>query len=287
MAIIVWLGVILFAGQSFILLHWEACLVLFTVFVLAPPCLRRLQVWEALPYYVAALAITTGYIFPEFPGRLAAFGLYVAVTLYFFLKAFFRQYRNRHLENALRLFALGYWVVGAVWAFFWAAGIRPFHFDSNIGALTAAHFHVAGFILTVLIRQLWLTRPNNLHIGLAGGALLGMPLVASGIVATQLGFPPILETSAAAFFAILVILTAWAQIKTGKTLGVFPAVYWWWAAAICLAFGIGLALLYAARFWYPISWINIPNMKAWHGTLNSVGFAFFSIIGWERWDKNR
>jgi protein-S-isoprenylcysteine O-methyltransferase Ste14 len=55
----------------------------------------------------------------------------------------------------------------------------------------------------------------------------------------------------------------------------------WFFGSLCLAGGMLLATLYALRFQFPLEWINIPNLKYWHGTLNTLGFGWCSLWAWE------
>jgi hypothetical protein len=40
-----------------------------------------------------------------------------------------------------------------------------------------------------------------------------------------------------------------------------------------------LAGLYGSRFVAPVSWLNIPMMRALHGTLNAVGYGLLGVLG--------
>ena len=54
------------------------------------------------------------------------------------------------------------------------------------------------------------------------------------------------------------------------------------SAAACVLIGIVLATFYVLRFQIPMEWVSIPNMKIWHGTLNTLGFAWLSLLGYAR-----
>jgi hypothetical protein len=169
-----------------------------------------------------------------------------------------------------------------VFAFFFLAEIQPLQFDAVIVALTAAHFHVAGFVLAAVAYAMLNVRPGAFTRVSGWAVIAGMPLVATGIVLTKLGFPPVFEWVAALAFVLFAGLIVGWHIGRYSDAG-FPLLSrrYWLAGAVCLLAGIGLATLYALRFHFPLAWINIPNMKVWHGTLNAVGFAWLTLLGWD------
>ncbi len=122
---------------------------------------------------------------------------------------------------------------------------------------------------------------------LAWGAVVGMPLVASGIVVTKLGFLPILEVLAGLGFATMAICAALLQIQMASKLEFArPVRFLWLFAGIALLGGGILATAYALRFCVSIPWAGIPNMKIWHGTLNTLGFGYLSVCAWELAESN-
>ncbi len=56
----------------------------------------------------------------------------------------------------------------------------------------------------------------------------------------------------------------------------------WLASAAALLGGMLLAGLYGSRFVAPVAWLDIPMMRALHGSLNAVGFALCGVLGWSR-----
>jgi YndJ-like protein len=182
------------------------------------------------------------------------------------------------LFDILRVFALGYLFTGSIWALFFLLGFRPFDFTLTIVSLTVAHFHVAGFVLTVAIAGLWRKKPNFGHRLLGFAALLGMPSVAAGITLTQLGFPPFVEWFSGFLFALMAGGTAIAYGFLAKQSHGNQAIFWR-ISAFSLVFGAILAALYALRFHFPLSFIHIPNMKLLHGTVNTLGFGWCCLKG--------
>jgi hypothetical protein len=41
-----------------------------------------------------------------------------------------------------------------------------------------------------------------------------------------------------------------------------------------------LAALYGSRFYLAVDWLDIPWMRALHGTANAVGFGVVGLLGW-------
>ena len=41
-----------------------------------------------------------------------------------------------------------------------------------------------------------------------------------------------------------------------------------------------LAALYGLRFYLPVAWLDIPWMRALHGSANALGFALPALLGW-------
>ncbi len=189
--------------------------------------------------------------------------------------------RQYSLTSLVAVVVLLYWVTGAVWAVFYMGDVHPFDFDATIVGLTAAHFHVAGFVIGVVALQIGTFHPNRFSRALLWAVLLGMPLVAAGIVLTKCGYNPAFEWITGTLFAGLGMVVAGWQINTfTQKQYPLPARRYWAVGGACLFIGACMAFLYALRFYAPLSWITIPNMKIWHGTLNGIGFGWLSLRGW-------
>ncbi len=282
--IIAWLLFLFLVVQEFLLTHWEGALVVFAALALVPTGLHLLGLPQGRWYWAVAAGLALGY--GLYPAPIAVF----FALPYFLLAAWLLiesttnllVYRVFSWENVLRTVALGYWATGAGWAMCFLAGIGPLGFDAVITGLTAAHFHVAGFVLAVAVRCIFQEKPSAANHVLAWATLAGMPLVAAGITMTQLGFSPLLEQVSGGFFAAFAVGVAARQVALffGKNRYPAAARWCWLAASGCLLVGAALASLYAMRFSFPLVWVNIPNMKIWHGTLNAVGFGWLTLQGW-------
>jgi len=282
--ILFWCLFLLLAGPDFLLTHWEGALVVFAALVLMPLGLSLLGLPQGWPYALVATGLGAGYVlYPATEGAwLALPYLLLAAWLTVDAATKLLIFKNFSRPEVLRVFALGYWTTGAGWVVCFLAGIGPLGFDATITGLTAAHFHVAGFVLTVAVRCLFQENPNLPNRLLAWAALLGMPLVAAGITASQMGLSPLLEQVSGGFFAAFAVGVAAQHVVLFFQKKRHPVQSrWCWAvAAACLLAGAALASLYAMRFSLPVVWVNILNMKVWHGTLNALGFGWLTLLGW-------
>lgn len=122
----------------------------------------------------------------------------------------------RDLAALCEAAALCYPCIGAAWALCSRADIQPLGFSPAIVLLTAAHFHHAGFTLPLAAAALLRESPGPAARIAACAAIAGMPVVAAGITATQLGAQPWFEATAATATAGAALLTA--TLLLGRTL---------------------------------------------------------------------
>lgn len=271
-AIALWIG-----GPSFMNQYWELALVLFAAWVLAPLSLSSLGYNIHFGYFGSVALLSSGILFP-FTGAFLLGLPYSGFIAYFLYQHIVRiRVQTSDRADFVYVFALGYWLTGAIWTLCWLANLAPMDFDSQLVSLTAAHFHLAGFVLTLLtghiIRHV---HPLNSRL-LAGFAYLGMPLVALGITLTQRGFPSGLEYLAALIFAANTAWISWLQYQFDGKGVVYRRI-----GSGFLWLGILLAVAYALRFIPEVPHLSIYSMKYWHGSIQTFGFAWFSLIGWNR-----
>jgi hypothetical protein len=232
-------------------------------------------------YAIVPVGLCAAYLFPGF-WFLALPYLLWAIWPTLKLGSEIVLLKKRRLLDFVRVFALGYWATGATFVVFYLADYSPLGFDPVIVSLTGAHFHLAGFVLSVLVYCLMEQRPGNTTRALGWASLFGMPLVAFGITSSKLGLPTMLEQISALLFSLFVLMVLSQQISMFLNSSFSKTARWLWLGGVaCMLIGIALAGLYAVRFQVPVEWINIPNMKLWHGTLNTLGFGWLSLLGWE------
>ena len=279
---------------------WAHALLLFAVLVLVPLALdlfrdtdeanvpARWLAWIERLQLPAALALLVACWIP--PGALAAAAAlpWIAITA---LMARIGLWRIRHegirreLDGLCRDSALVFAVIGGAWTMADRAGYRPLGFDAAIVALTAVHFHFAGLLLPLMAglvqRELFFFR---LASRAAVGVVLGVPAVAVGITATQLGAGPAIEAAAGCGLALAGMVVGMLHVRIAtdpqKPLATRALLA---IAGVSLFIGMMLAGLYASRaFIAPIPSLGIPQMRMLHGTINAIGFGLCGVLGWRR-----
>ncbi|MGC3971475.1 MAG: YndJ family transporter [Pirellulales bacterium] len=172
--------------------------------------------------------------------------------------------------------------VGGIWTVAERTGLQPLGFDSTIALLTSVHFHYAGFLL--LLTAGWAAR--ELGSSAVGKltcvcVMLGVPLTALGILAGHWKWNPALEAAAATFMAAAGWMVAWLHLRLAARGDAVKSVrVLWTIASASLFFGMALAVLYALRAFVQVPKLDIPYMRAIHGTLNAFGFALCGVAGW-------
>jgi hypothetical protein len=229
----------------------------------------------------AALCLCAAFVAPEgHTAALLALPWLLATALLAAAGAVRGLRSLRDLAALTEAAALCYPCVGAAWALCSRAGIQPLGFPPAIVLLTAAHFHHAGFTLPLAAAALLRLVPGPAARTAAGVAIAGMPVVAAGITATQLGAPPWLEATAATATAAAAWLTA--TLLLGRTL--VPGTSRAQRAGAGLAGGallasMTLAIAYALRT--PLEFEALADLDAMvfaHGALNGVLFAAGALL---------
>ncbi|MBK8427317.1 MAG: YndJ family transporter [Lewinellaceae bacterium] len=281
-----WLLWLIAAGPALLQSNWEIALLLFAAWMLVPPGLSLLRLPVQSLYWLTVFALSLAYYLTDAPaswrGLLAL--PYVGLSAWITIRELTQLFTlpKIQLPDIVRVAAIAYWSTGAVWALCFLTGFRPLDFDLVIVSLTAAHFHVAGFVLAVVAYRMLLAAPGRVTQISGWGVLAGMPSVAAGITLTKLGYAPAFEWVAALLFVLFTaVIVAWHVSKWPDKKYILAARHYWLGGAFCLLAGILLASLYALRFMYPVEWVHIPNMKIWHGTLNTLGFAWLTLRGWQ------
>ncbi len=139
--------------------------------------------------------------------------------------------------------------VGGAWALADRAGYQPLHFDPSIVVLTAVHFHFAGLLLPMLAGLVVRFFPGSRFAARAAvGTVLGVPAVAVGITATQLGWGPSFECAAGVGLALSGMAVAILHVRLGtERVGSWAVRGLFFVAGVSLFFGMMLAGCYALR----------------------------------------
>jgi hypothetical protein len=277
---------------------WSHALLLFAALVLVPLALELLRdetepdltarwfLWiERLQFPAALLLLVACWLAPgTVPAILALpwFAL-TAIMAIIGVTRIRRGGLRRDLDALCRDVALIFAVVGGAWTLADRAGLRPLNFDPAIVTLTAVHFHYAGLLLPLFAglvqRELFFFR---LASRAAVGVVLGVPAVALGITATQIGAGRSFEAAAGCGLALAGMAVGILHVRYASdsrqpiATRVLLAV-----AGVSLFIAMVLATAYAVRaFTTPFPGLGIPQMRLIHGTINAVGFGLCGVLGW-------
>lgn len=149
------------------------------------------------------------------------------------------------------------------------------------------HFHYAGLLLPLVAGRVVRRFPGaRFAASAAVGVVLGVPAVAAGISATQLGRGPAFECAAGWGLALSGLGVALFHVRLALESKNAASVCALWAVAgVALFFGMPLAAAYATRaFGAPLPWLGIPAMRALHGTANALGFGLCGVLAWRHYD---
>lgn len=195
------------------------------------------------------------------------------------LKRTLREFRwdpPRRLVDA----GLIYLAIAAFWLAVYLTGLQPPLFEPVIVFLTVVHFHYAGLLLPIFtgwaIAQA--EERNRSQDVVAVGVILGIPMVATGVTLTKLQTVLWFEPIAAVWMAVSGLAAAWTIWK------IAGANIWMQLASQSFLFTMPLAIAYGLRPYLPDSFavLDIPTMRAFHGTANAIGFGIFGAIGFWR-----
>lgn len=231
--------------------------------------------------FAALLASIAFYLPPGITAALLAgpWALFcAAVALYGLLRIVPRGFGGA-AESCLDA-ALLYIPVGAGWLILSRLGARPLGFDGAITALTAIHFHYAGFAAPIVAgmsgRHLAGTgSPLRPVFALASiGVIAGIALVALGIT-----FSPLIEVAAALILAVSLGTVAVLTLLIVRSVGsVLPAALIV-LSSLALIAGMLLAGVYAVGNFTGQDWLLIPRMVQLHGVANATG-VILGLAGW-------
>ncbi len=185
------------------------------------------------------------------------------------------------LSRAVSLAGQVFLAVGGAWTVCDRLGFRPLGFDAVIVLLTGIHFHYAGFALPLATALALGERPGAPARFAALAVISGVPLVAMGITASQVGWNPFPESLAAWILAAGGAASAWLHLslalESGRS-GAARALFG--LAGLALGASMLLAAAYGSRFQFSLRWLDIPRMRVLHGTTNALGFGVAGLSGW-------
>jgi hypothetical protein len=154
------------------------------------------------------------------------------------------------------------------------AGRMMLGFDGEVLALTVAHFHFAGFAVSVLAGLLLVRVPGWTAAIAAAAVPAGTVLVAAGHflgAGVELAGAVILTTGLLALSVATV-----RRVRTGSTAGRRLLV----VAAACTPLTMALALWWAVGRLTGLPHPDLAVMAATHGAGNAVGVCLCGLLGW-------
>lgn len=284
--------------------QWTLVALVFAALVLVPLALDlaaerrdtgrigRSMSWVRHAQLPAALLLATGCLVPPGIGAFLLTTPWAVVTALLAsvgLERMLRDGWSRAIDRLGADIGLAFLVIGGIWALADRGGVRPLGFDPDVVALTAVHFHFAGFLLPLFAGQIAREMPaSRLATRAIVGVVLGVPAVAVGITTTQLGWNPAIEAAAGCFLAlagmaVAILQVRWAlDAKAGSGARVLVGI-----SGVSLFFAMLLAAAYAVRpYGSPLPWLGLPQMRAVHGTINAFGFALCGLLGWRMFAAN-
>jgi hypothetical protein len=236
---------------------------------------------------IAAILLAISFVFPQssLAGGLAMpYFLWCLAFLAFILRGPFFEWSLTFLTTFT---AFGFLTNAAAWLVFDRFGYQPMDFSAWIVLLTGAHFHYAGFALTLSLALLLTENPQNLWAKIPTiGVLSGVILTATGITATQFGFSHFVETTAGVWMSASAFLSGIAFLRKGVS-EKSNARFLFIIGAVCLLLAMILAFFYALRNVIILDFLTIPTMQAIHGSLNALGFGTLTLLGFAFTKKNR
>ena len=187
----------------------------------------------------------------------------------------------RSIQGLAEAIPVAFLLVGTSWLVVSRFGARPLGFSAEIVALTAVHFHYAGFVAPTILGRLvkWLEAKDS-RLRRLSSLSYWVVLVATPVTAMGITFSRALGSLGTLLFSVGLV-TASAITLRDVTRNV-PG-----RAAVALAFSamsvvaaMLLALSYAFGQWLGTPAPSLETMDRTHGVLNAVGFAFSGVVGW-------
>ncbi|MCA9682333.1 MAG: YndJ family transporter [Myxococcales bacterium] len=170
---------------------------------------------------------------------------------------------------------LGFPIIGSAWLLADRLDLQPLGFSPLIVALTAAHFHHAGFTLPLCAGYLTRWRPQQQRWRVAAFAIvLAVPLVAIGITVS-----PLLELISAWLTAAAAMTVGVGMLLRARELTLISALASALSGAAILA-AMLFAGSYALTEYLGVPLPDIVAMIQLHGAVNALGFGLLGAWSW-------
>lgn len=175
---------------------------------------------------------------------------------------------------------LAYVPIGGLWFVLSRLGQQPMDFGHDIVALTAVHFHYAGFAAPIVVGLAGraLARAGRPHAlwRIGARAVIVCPIVVAAGILTS----PLVEVVGA--FALAIALTmsmVVVALRVGRDLPPLATTLLW-TSALSLPATMILACGYALGEFTGARWLDVSHMAWIHGIANVFGFALAGLLAW-------
>jgi len=273
-----------------LLLHpdWATAAIQLAALVLVPLAMRLIEdgkkstrAWRAAALLQpwAAILLLPAFVLPQGPAAGALAIAWTSVTALLAMHGLLRFCNHRLSSPATVAHDAGLVmaIVGGAFTFVTRMGWRPLDFEPAIVQLTAVHFHYAGFVLPVVAGLAAREFPGRASSLMIAGIVIGMPLVALGII-----FSRTLELAAVVGFTLACMLVATRQFKLAGRAPDAVSYTLFSISAAALVAAMLLAPLYALGRFSGSGWLAIADMLPTHGACNAFGFALCGLLAWQR-----
>lgn len=280
---LVWVVFLIFTRPDVYHHAWAECILLFAALVIIQLMPNLGQPKEKWVIFGAAMILVVAFLSPK--GWMAgAFAFpWLCVTVWQFYVGVNQWQKHGNLAwNAAQSGGRIFLVVGGLWTMSDRLNCQPLGFSPDIVLLTGVHFHYAGLFFPMLIGLVAQKWPHKMANAAAWLALASVPLTAIGITLTQVSQIYWVETVAAGTVALAGWMAAIWYLRVAVKDNTLPLLtrFCWFIVGFSLLFSMTLALGYAIRPYYAFDILQIPTMRAWHGTVNAFGVAFAGMLGW-------
>lgn len=249
--------------------------------VLVPMALGSAEFRSSILLSVAGALASTAFLLDEGVAAAVAALVWTLTVGWVVLGEVRRTPNAFSVRAALRLWPHLHLLFGTLWLVLSRYGARPLGFSSTIVALTAVHFHYAGFIAPTLISKLeqqLSSSPRNLRLVQLTrvGVLAATPLTAAGITLT-----PVFGALGASLFGIGLGISSLVTLIVTRSLTDRVGVVLLRISAASVLVAMVLAVLYAVGQWLGTPAPTIATMTRTHGLLNALGYSLAGLIGWK------
>jgi hypothetical protein len=276
-----WIGALIGIGPD-----WTTAFFLLAPLVLVPlglelidaperPLAARIWRWALLVQPWAAALLVIAYALPQGP-RAAVFAVpwfMVTALLASVGMSRFAARRTLHPAQLAVDAALIFVIVGGAFTVITRLGLRPLGFEPIIIALTAVHFHYAGFILPLLAGLATREAPGRTTTVAVASAVVGVPLLAAGMTVS-----PTIEIIAVALVVLGSLLVAAHHVRRAAGARSPTAMFLLGVSGVAMIGGMLLAAVFAWGRFVGVTWIDIPTVLPTHGSLNALGFALCGLL---------